>query len=200
MKFQFSALAIVMTLAACGGDTTPPVAPAPVEPAAPSAAPAASAATVEAPPVAKTEEPAPEAKPAEPPPAPKTIVDVAAANSEFSTLVSALKEAGLDDDLKAAGPFTVFAPTDEAFKKLPKGALEKLLKDKKKLAKVLQNHVVEGKLDLAKAKDAKTLSGGKLKFKTAKDGAVSVGKGHVTKTEIEAANGVIHVVDAVLMP
>ncbi len=199
MKFQFSALAIVMTLAACGGDATPPAAPASVETPAPSAAPAAVAATPETA-VAKAEEKAPEVKAEEPPPAPKTIVDVAAANSEFSTLVSALKEAGLDDDLKAAGPFTVFAPTDEAFKKLPKGALEKLLKDKKKLAKVLQNHVVEGKLDLAKAKDAKTLSGGKLKFKTSKDGAVSVGKSNVTKTEIEATNGVIHVVDAVLMP
>jgi uncharacterized surface protein with fasciclin (FAS1) repeats len=196
MKFPISALAIVTTLAACGGDATPAASPAPVAaaaPAAPVAAPEATAAATEAPAVA-------EAKPAEPPAAPKTIVDVAAANSEFSTLVSALKEAGLDDDLKAEGPFTVFAPTDEAFKKLPKGALEKLLKDKKKLAKVLQNHVVQGKFDLAKAKDATTLSGGKLKFKTGKDGAISVGKGLVTKSEIEAANGVIHVVDAVLMP
>ena len=200
MKFQFSALAIVMTLAACGGDSPPPATPPPVESAAPSAAPSAAIAPPVEEHVAKVEE-HPPAEHHDPAPAPKTLLDVAAANSEFSMLVSAVKEAGLEEELKGKGPYTLFAPTDEAFKKLKKGEFEKLLKDKKGLTKLLNGHLVDGKMsaaDVGKAKSAKTLAKTSLAFKTAKDGTVSVGKGHVTKGDIEADNGVIHVVDTVL--
>ena len=140
--------------------------------------------------------------------APKTmtakadIVDTAIAAGSFKTLAKALTEAGLVDTLKGPGPFTVFAPTDDTFAKLPKGALEALLKDKKKLTAVLTYHVVAGKVmaaDAAKLTTAKTVNGQSLVIK-AKDGAVTINGAKVTKADIEASNGVIHVVDTVLMP
>lgn len=136
------------------------------------------------------------------PDAPKDIVDTAVAAGSFKTLATALTEAGLVDTLKGKGPFTVFAPTDDAFAKLPKGTLEALLKDKKKLTAILTYHVVAGKVmaaDVVKLKTAKTVNGKNLTIK-AKDGAVTINGANVTKTDIEASNGVIHVIDTVLLP
>ncbi len=134
----------------------------------------------------------------------KNIVDTAVDAGDFKTLASALKAADLTETLKGKGPFTVFAPTDEAFKKLPKGTLEDLLKpeNKKKLADLLTYHVVPGKhmaADVAKLKEAKTVEGSKIKIE-AKDGKVKVDDANVVKTDIACGNGVIHVIDAVLMP
>jgi uncharacterized surface protein with fasciclin (FAS1) repeats len=131
----------------------------------------------------------------------KDIVDTAVAAGSFKTLATALQAAGLVDTLKGKGPFTVFAPTDEAFAKLPAGALDALLKDKAKLTSVLTYHVVAGKVtaaDVAKLKEAKTVQGGSLRVSTAS--GVKVDDAAVVKTDIEASNGVIHVVDSVLMP
>jgi uncharacterized surface protein with fasciclin (FAS1) repeats len=129
------------------------------------------------------------------------IVDTAAAAGQFKTLVAALQKADLVDTLKGAGPYTVFAPTDEAFAKLPKGALEGLLKDKEKLISVLTYHVVPGKVMAADVKPgkAKTVQGESLTL-GAKNGAVTVNDAHVVKADIAASNGVIHVVDSVLLP
>lgn len=131
------------------------------------------------------------------------IVDVAEAG-HFNTLVAAVKAAGLVDALKGPGPFTVFAPTDEAFAKLPAGTLENLLKpeNQEQLKKILTYHVVAGEVmakDVVKLHSAKTLEGGNLAIK-AGDGGVMVGKARVTKTDIAASNGVIHVIDTVLLP
>lgn len=132
----------------------------------------------------------------------KDIVDTAIAAGSFKTLAAALTEAGLVDTLKGKGPFTVFAPTDDAFAKLPKGTVEALLKDKKKLTAILTYHVVAGKVmaaDAAKLTTAKTVNGKSLTIK-AKDGAVTINGANVTKADIEASNGVIHVIDTVLLP
>ena len=134
----------------------------------------------------------------------KDIVDTAAAAGDFKTLTTALKDADLIETLKGKGPFTVFAPTDEAFAKLPKGTLEDLLKpeNKKKLAGVLTHHVVKGMImaaDVAKLKEAKTVQGSELKI-SVKEGKVQVNEANVTKTDIHCKNGVIHVIDAVLLP
>lgn len=131
------------------------------------------------------------------------IVDTAVAAGSFKTLAAALEAAGLVDTLKGQGPFTVFAPTDEAFAKLPKGTIESLLKpeNKEKLVSILTYHVVPGKVkaaDVVKLKEAKTVQGGYVKI-DAKDG-VKVGPAKVTKADIECANGVIHVIDTVLTP
>lgn len=131
----------------------------------------------------------------------KDIVDTAVAAGSFKTLAAALQAAGLVDTLKGKGPFTVFAPTDDAFAKLPAGALDALLKDKAKLTAVLTYHVVAGKVtaaDVTRLKEAKTVQGGNLRIATA--GGVKVDDATVVKTDIEASNGVIHVVDSVLMP
>jgi len=129
------------------------------------------------------------------------IVDTAAANGNFKTLVSAVQEAGLVDTLKGKGPFTVFAPTDAAFAKLPPGTLESLLKDKQKLAAVLTYHVVPGKVMAAQVKPGKvkTVEGQSLTV-SKKDGAVMVDSAKVTMTDIVASNGVIHVIDSVVIP
>ena len=132
------------------------------------------------------------------------IVATAVAAGQFKTLAAALQAAGLVDTLKGAGPFTVFAPTDEAFAKLPKGTVEDLLKpeNKAKLTAILTYHVVPGKVmaaDVVKVKDAKTVQGGAIKVSTM-GGQVMVDKAHVVKTDIAASNGVIHVIDTVLMP
>jgi len=131
------------------------------------------------------------------------IVDTAVAG-RFDTLVAAVKAAGLVDTLKGPGPFTVFAPTNEAFAKLPPGTLENLLKpeNKEQLQKILTYHVVAGRVtakDVLKLDSAKTVEGGSLAIRAGK-GAVTVNNAHVTKTDIAASNGVIHVIDTVLLP
>jgi uncharacterized surface protein with fasciclin (FAS1) repeats len=129
------------------------------------------------------------------------IVDTAVSAGQFTTLVKALKAADLVDALKQKGPYTVFAPTDEAFAKLPAGALDSLLNDKAKLAAVLKYHVVPGKVMAAQVKPGavKTLQGQALAIST-KDGSVMVDDAKVIKTDIDTSNGVIHVIDSVLMP
>jgi len=133
----------------------------------------------------------------------KDIVDTAVAAGSFKTLVAAVKAAGLVDTLKGAGPFTVFAPTDEAFAKLPAGTVEELLKpeNKKKLTDILTYHVLAGKVMAADVKtmEAKTVQGSSAMIKVA-DGKVTIDKANVVKTDIEASNGVIHVIDSVIMP
>lgn len=134
--------------------------------------------------------------------APNTIVDVAIGAGKFKTLVAALQAAGLVETLKGAGPFTVFAPTDEAFAKLPPGTVEALLKDKAKLTAILTYHVVSGAVGsdkVVKLKSAKTVNGKELSIMVM-DGKVMVGNAHVTATDIKASNGLIHVIDAVLLP
>lgn len=128
------------------------------------------------------------------------IVDTAVSAGSFKTLVAAVKQAGLVDTLKGPGPFTVFAPTDEAFAKIPKDKLDALLKDKALLTKVLTYHVVPGKVMAADVKPGTIASveGQKLTLKT--QGGVMVDNAHVVKADIVADNGVIHVIDNVLMP
>ncbi len=130
----------------------------------------------------------------------KDIVDTAVAAGNFKTLATALTAAGLVDTLKGKGPFTVFAPTDAAFAKIPKADLEALLKDKAKLTAVLTYHVVPGKVMAAdvKAGKVKTVQGAELTVSTT--GGVMVDKAKVTATDIVADNGVIHVIDSVIMP
>jgi uncharacterized surface protein with fasciclin (FAS1) repeats len=135
----------------------------------------------------------------------KDIVDTAVA-AKFNTLVAAVKAADLVDTLKGDGPFTVFAPTDEAFAKLPKGTVEELLKpeNKDKLKAILTYHVVSGKVMAAAVvtldgKNVKTVQGSPVAIKV-DGGTVMVGKATVTKTDIQTRNGVIHVIDTVLLP
>jgi len=133
-----------------------------------------------------------------------TIVNTAVANGKFKTLVAAVQAAGLADTLNGAGPFTVFAPTDEAFAKLPSGTLEMLLKpeNKGKLAAILTYHVVPGSVkaaDVMKMKFATTVNGQRLAIKT-NGGKVMVDGATVTATDIACSNGVIHVIDTVVMP
>jgi len=137
-------------------------------------------------------------------PAPKDIVDSAVAAGSFKTLAAALQAAGLVDTLKGPGPFTVFAPTDDAFAKLPAGTIDSLLKpeNKDQLVKILTYHVVSGKVlaaDVLKLDSAKTVQGGSLSIKVT-DGKVTVDNATVTKTDIVASNGVIHVIDSVMLP
>ncbi|HEX9183332.1 MAG TPA: fasciclin domain-containing protein [Burkholderiales bacterium] len=129
------------------------------------------------------------------------IVDTAVSAGQFNTLVKAVQAAGLVDTLKGKGPFTVFAPTDAAFAKLPAGTLEALLADKQKLAQILTYHVVPGKVTAAQVKpgDVKTVQGQSLKVR-AEGGAVMVDNAKVTMTDIMADNGVIHVIDTVVLP
>ena len=131
------------------------------------------------------------------------IVDTAVAAGSFKTLAKALEAAGLVETLKGAGPFTVFAPTDEAFAKLPAGTVESLLKpeNKAKLQRILTYHVVPGKVmaaDVVKLSSAKAVSGDTLTVKTGN--GVMVDNARVVKTDIGASNGVIHVIDTVLLP
>lgn len=132
------------------------------------------------------------------------IVDTAVAAGNFNTLVAAIKAAGLVDTLKGPGPFTVFAPTDEAFARLPAGTLDDLLKpeNKDKLVAILKYHVVPGKVmadRVIKMHTAKTVEGQSLNIST-EDGKVMVGNANVIKADIQTSNGVIHVIDAVLLP
>ena len=135
---------------------------------------------------------------------PQDIVDTAVAAGSFKTLVAAVKAADLVETLKGKGPFTVFAPTDESFAKLPKETLESLLKpeNKKKLAAILTYHVVSGKVmakDVVKLSEAKTVQGSSVKI-AVKDGKVMVDGATVAKADIECTNGVIHVIDTVIIP
>ena len=128
------------------------------------------------------------------------IVDVAVKAGSFKTLVTAVQAAGLVDTLKGPGPFTVFAPTDEAFAKVPKATLDALLKDKAALTKVLTYHVVPGKVMAAdvKAGMVKTVQGQELTIATT--GGVMVDGAKVIATDVAASNGVIHVIDSVMLP
>lgn len=133
----------------------------------------------------------------------KTIVEIASGMNNFTTLVAAVKAADLVDTLSGEGPFTVFAPTNEAFEKLPEGTVEDLLKpeNKEKLAKILTFHVVPGKIMAADVKtmEADTAAGEKAEV-VVEDGVVTYGGAKVIKTDIVASNGVIHWIDTVAMP
>ncbi len=131
----------------------------------------------------------------------KNIVDTAVSAGSFNTLVTAIQKAGLVETLKGKGPFTVFAPTDEAFAKIPKAQLDALLADKAMLAKVLTYHVVAGKVMAAdvKAGSTKTVAGMSMTI-TTNNGGVQVDNANVVKTDIVASNGVIHVIDKVMIP
>ena len=134
----------------------------------------------------------------------KDIVDTAVAAGSFSTLVTAVKAAGLAETLKGPGPFTVFAPTDEAFAKLPPGTVEDLLKpeNKAKLVAILTYHVVPGKVmstDVVKVKSATTVQGGNLAVKVDKN-RVMIDNAEVVQADVLAGNGVIHVIDTVMLP
>ena len=130
----------------------------------------------------------------------KNIVDTAVAAGNFKTLATALQAAGLVDTLKGPGPFTVFAPTDEAFAKIPKADLDALLKDKAKLTAVLTYHVVPGKVMAkdVKAGKVKTVQGSELTLGTT--GGVTVDAAKVVQADVVASNGVIHVIDSVVLP
>lgn len=133
----------------------------------------------------------------------KDIVDTAIAAGSFKTLVAAVQAAGLESTLRGQGPFTVFAPTDTAFSRLPKGTLQGLLKpeNRAKLQAILTYHVVPGKVmakDVVKLNSAKTAQGGTIKI--INSGGVYVDNAKVIQTDIETSNGVIHVIDAVLLP
>jgi len=132
-----------------------------------------------------------------------TIVDIASSNPRFKTLVTAIKAAGLVDTLSGQGPFTVFAPTDAAFKQLPKGTLEKLLQPENKdtLAKILTYHVVSGEVDAKDIQpgDVVTVEGSSVKISKSQ-GRVRVNNATVIKADVKASNGVIHVINKVLLP
>ena len=129
------------------------------------------------------------------------IVDTAVAAGKFNTLVKAVKAAGLADTLKGDGPFTVFAPTDEAFAKLPAGTVESLLNDKEKLAQILTYHVVPGKVMSTDVTTGavQTVQGQPLNVMV-DDGAVKVNDAQVVQADVTASNGVIHVIDSVVLP
>ncbi len=130
-----------------------------------------------------------------------TIVDVAASNPEFTTLVTAVKAAGLAETLAGTGPFTVFAPTNEAFAKVPKDVLDKLLANKEALTKVLTYHVLPGAVEAADVKpgNVTTVEGSTAAISQA-DGKLKINDATIIATDVMASNGVIHVIDAVLIP
>jgi uncharacterized surface protein with fasciclin (FAS1) repeats len=171
-----TAVLATLTLAACGSSSSSSATSAP---AASSSSPAAST-----------------------PASPGTIVDVAAANPDFSTLVAAVTAAGLAETLSSDGPFTVFAPTNEAFAKLPAGLVDKLLlpANKDVLVKILTYHVLASKVMAADVKDGKvaTVEGSQLTLDTMN--GVKVDGATVTTADVAASNGVIHVIDTVLVP
>lgn len=130
------------------------------------------------------------------------IVDTAMSAGTFTTLVAAITAAGLDTALKSPGPFTVFAPSDDAFSKLPSGTVESLLEDLPTLRKILEYHVVSGKVmaaDVVKLSEATTTQGEEVKI-NASNGSVKINDATVTMPDVEAENGVIHVIDTVLLP
>jgi len=132
----------------------------------------------------------------------KNVVEIALDNSDFSTLVSVLTQAGLVETLSEEGPFTVFAPTNDAFKKIPESTLKEILADKNRLSSILTYHVVPGKVmakDVMQLKSAKTIQGSQLSIEI-KNGMVMVDEAKVITPDIEARNGVIHIIDTVLVP
>jgi transforming growth factor-beta-induced protein len=179
-KFAFVFVVLALVLAACGPQATPEPAPEP-EP---------------------TPMPEPTAVPTEEPEMAKSIVDIAAEDGRFSTLVAAVEAAGLAETLSGEGSFTVFAPTDEAFAALPEGTVEGLLADIPALTDILLYHVLEGAVMAAEVVDlnsAKTLQGQSVDIST-EDGKVMIDGAEVLITDIEASNGVIHVIDSVILP
>jgi uncharacterized surface protein with fasciclin (FAS1) repeats len=133
----------------------------------------------------------------------KNIVQTATDAGSFNTLVTAVKAAGLGDTLSTGGPYTVFAPNDAAFDKLPAGTVQSLVNDKPKLTGILKYHVVQGKYtsaDLAKMDSIKAIDGMTLMIKKQPDGSLMIGNAKVAKADIPASNGVIHVIDTVMMP
>jgi uncharacterized surface protein with fasciclin (FAS1) repeats len=131
----------------------------------------------------------------------KNLVETAIEAGDFKTLVKAVQEADLVDTLVGEGPFTVFAPTDKAFAKLPEGTIESLLNDKEKLTNILTYHVVSGKVmsnDVVKIKNAKTVNGKEVSIDS--ENGVKIDDATVIKADIECSNGVIHVIDTVLLP
>lgn len=137
-----------------------------------------------------------------PPAKATTIVDVAASNEAFSTLVTAVKAADLVETLSSEGPFTVFAPTNDAFAELPEGTLEALLEDREKLTAILTYHVVAGKVtseQVVELDRAETVNGAELRIRT-ENGTVMINDATVTQADVMADNGVIHVIDTVLLP
>ncbi|MBZ5534987.1 MAG: fasciclin domain-containing protein [Acidobacteriia bacterium] len=135
-------------------------------------------------------------------PGQKDIVETAVAAGNFTTLAKALEAAGLIETLKSAGPFTVFAPTDEAFTKLPAGTLEGLLNDPAKLKSILLYHVVSGKVmaeNVMKLKSAKTVEGSSVKI-SVQGGKALINDANVIRADVMASNGVIHVIDSVILP
>jgi len=131
------------------------------------------------------------------------VVEIASGDDTFKTLVTAVGAANLASTLKGPGPFTIFAPTDEAFSKLPEGTLDALLADKTKLANILKYHVVSGWVTAKKAgslEKSATLNGAEIAIKVDKKGAVTINSSNVIKADIKGNNGFIHVIDAVLMP
>ncbi len=189
MRISPILLSVILSFgAACGksSEKKPADMPKPTEPAKPAPPPVAPPAP---PPVAP------------PPVAAKSILDIAAEAGTFKTLAAALEAAGLVETLKGPGPFTVFAPTDEAFAKIPKADLDAILADKAKLTAILTYHVVAGKVmskDVAMMKTAKTVNGAELTIDTS--AGVKVDGATVIKADIEASNGVIHVIDTVVVP
>jgi len=134
---------------------------------------------------------------------PEDIVDVAVGAGSFNTLVAAVQAAGLEETLRSKGPFTVFAPTDEAFAKLPEGTVEALLADPQALADILLYHVVPGKVmaaDVSDGLEAETAQGSTVSFAIHSDGVPAINGALITATDIEAFNGVIHVIDTVILP
>ena len=130
------------------------------------------------------------------------IVETAVGAGSFNTLVAAVQAAGLDETLATGGPFTVFAPTDDAFAKLPEGTVEGLLADKEKLTAILTYHVVSGKVmaaDVVNLTEAPTVQGQNVNI-DASNGSVKVNDANVVQTDIECDNGVIHVIDSVILP
>ena len=131
----------------------------------------------------------------------KNLVETAIIAGNFKTLIKAVQEAGLTDILRKEGPYTIFAPTDEAFSKLPAGTIEKLLQDKEKLTNILTYHVVPNKVmakDVSSLQKADTINGKQIKIDTAN--GVKIDKARIIKTDIECTNGVIHIIDKVLLP
>jgi len=181
-RFISALVVLAMLLAACAPAATPQPTQPP-QPPQPSATPMPEPTATEA---------------------PKTIVDVAVADGRFKTLTAAVQAAGLVDTLKGEGPFTVFAPTDEAFAKLPAGTLDSLLKpeNKDKLVSILTYHVVSGRVmaaDVVKLTLADTVNGAPVKIKVDGD-KVFINDAQVIITDVLASNGVIHVIDKVILP
>jgi uncharacterized surface protein with fasciclin (FAS1) repeats len=132
----------------------------------------------------------------------KDVIDTAADAGTFKTLIKAAQESGMVATLKGQGPFTVFAPTDEAFAKLPAGMLDALMQDKQKLSALLAAHIVSGRLlaaDVTKMQSAKTVNGQEITF-TVKDGAPMANNAKIVKADVLASNGVIHAIDTVFLP